>query len=473
MSEINSKIAQNSIIQITGKLVSLVLGLVAVMIMTRYLGQEKFGYYYTVIAFLQFFGILVDFGLTLTTVQMISDSKWELSKVMNSIMSFRVLTALFFLGLAPITIWFFPYNEFIKWGVLIVVWSFFCITVIQSLTGIFQQKFKMLEITIAEVVGRILLVVGVALTAWLHKDIYWIFWAISLSAILNLLIVFLYSRKYIVWRLEFDTSIWREMIKKTWPIALAISFNLIYLKMDSIILSLVRPQAEVGLYGATYRVLDILTMLPAVLLGIALPVLSKYFIDKEFDKLKNLLQKIFDALIIFAVPIVVGTQIIGRPVMEFFAGQEFVLSGDILRVLILAAGAIFVTTVSGYAVVAVQKQKPMTWGYLVAALTTLGGYLYFIPRFGSWGAAWMTVYSEILIMIWSTILVYRAIKFLPRLNIFWRSLVPALVMTLVLYIFKDLHALWLILIAILVYFPLLYLFRGVDPHRLVSLLRGR
>jgi len=473
MSEIHAKIAQNSIIQLSGKLVSLVLGLVSVMIMTRYLGQEKFGYYYTVIAFLQFFGILVDFGLTLTTVQMISDSKWDLSKVMNSIMSFRVITATVFLGLSPIVVWFFPYNNFIKWGVLIVVFSFFCSTVIQALTGVFQQKFKMLQITVAEVVGRILLVGGVALTAFFHKDIYWIFGTISLSSILNLVLVFFFSRKYIHWKLEFDTKIWRELIHKSWPIALAISFNLIYLKMDSIILSLVRSQSEVGLYGATYRVLDILTMLPAVLLGIALPVLSKYFIDKEFTKLKDLLQKIFDALIIFAVPIIIGTQIIGRPVMEFFAGKDFSASGDILRVLILAAGAIFVTTVSGYAVVAVQKQRPMTWGYLVAAVTTLAGYLYFIPKFGYWGAAWMTVYSEILIMVWSTVLVYKTIKFVPSMNIFWRSIIPALIMSLTIYAFRDLHVLWMIFLAIIIYFPLLYLFRGIDPSHLRSLLRGR
>jgi len=472
MSEINSKIAQNSIIQLTGKLVSLVLGLVAVMIMTRYLGQEKFGYYYTVVAFLQFFGILVDFGLTLTTVQMISDSRWSLTRVMNSIMSFRIITATIFLGIAPILVWFFPYNNFIKWGVLITVFSFFCITVIQALTGVFQQKFKMLQITIAEVVGRIVLVAGVALTAYLGKNIYWIFWVISIAAVLNLLIVFFFSRKYIQWKLECDLEIWKELIIKSWPIALAISFNLIYLKMDSIILSLSRTQAEVGVYGATYRVLDILTMLPAVLLGIALPVLSKYFIDKELDKFKSLLQKIFDALIIFAVPIVVGTQVAGRPIMEFFAGKDFTTSGDILRILILAAGAIFVTTVSGYAVVAVQKQKPMTWGYLTAAVLTLAGYLYFIPRFGYWGAAWMTVFSEVLIMIWSTVLVYKTIKFIPSMNIFWRSLVPAVVMTIALYFFRDLHALLLILIAIVVYFPLLYLFRGVDPKQIRALLRG-
>ena len=143
MSEINSKIAQNSIIQITGKLVSLVLGVVAVMIMTRYLGQEKFGYYYTVIAFLQFFGILVDFGLTLTTVQMISDSRWPLSKVMNSIMSFRVLTAAIFGHCSNIDLGI-SYNNFIKW-VFLQVLSFLHHGY-SKLTGVFQQKFKMLKL---------------------------------------------------------------------------------------------------------------------------------------------------------------------------------------------------------------------------------------------------------------------------------------------------------------------------------------
>lgn len=468
---LNRKIAHNSIIHLTGKIVSLILGLVAVMIMTRYLGQEQFGYYYTVIAFLQFFGILVDFGLTLTTVQMISDTKRDISKVMNSLMSFRFITALGFLALAPIIVWLFPYNIYIKLGVLITVGSFFCITLIQTLTGVFQQKFKMLEVTIAEVVGRVVLVGGVALTAYLEKDIYWIFWAISIGSIINLLIVFFQSRKYITWRLEFDLTIWKEVWKRSWPIALSISFNLIYLKMDSIILSLTRSQAEVGLYGATYRVVDILTMLPAVFMGIALPVLTNYFVENKKEDLFDLLQKAFDALIVFAVPIVLGTMVIARPVMEFVAGSEFAVSGDILKVMILASGAIFVTTLSGYAVVAINKQKKMMWGYLTAAILTMVGYLYFIPKYGYWGAAWMTVFSEVLIMFWTTILVYKAIRFFPSLMTFAKSILPAVIMTIILYFIREQHALILIMVAIAVYFPLLYLFGGIKKETVRDLIR--
>ena len=66
------RVAHNTIIQTIGKAISTMLGILVVALMTRYLGQRGFGQYSTIIAFLQIFGILVDFGLTLITVQMIS-----------------------------------------------------------------------------------------------------------------------------------------------------------------------------------------------------------------------------------------------------------------------------------------------------------------------------------------------------------------------------------------------------------------
>lgn len=466
-----NQIARNSIINITGKIASLILGLVAVAIMTRYLGQDGFGYYTTVIAFLQFFGIMADFGLTLTTVQMISKPNTDLSRTMNSIVSFRVITAAACLLLAPIVCWFFPYNIFIKLGVSITAASFFCITVINVLTGVFQQKLKMLRVTIAEVVGRIVLVGLVGITVWLHKDIYWIFGAISAGSIVNLLIVWISSGEFVKWKWEIDWSIWKELCIRSWPIALSISFNLIYLKMDTIILSLTRTQAEVGLYGASYRVVDILTMLPAVFMGIVLPQLTIYFQENQKEELVGLLQKSFDALMIFAVPIIVGTMIIGRQVMSFVAGKEFILSGDILKVLILASGAIFLTTLFGYGVIAVEKQRKIMWAYLVTAVITLAGYLIFIPQYGYWAAGWWTVFSETVVAVWSAVLLYKTIKFFPSLRIIVKSLAAALVMAAVLYATRNQQVLIALFAGIIVYFVFLYLFGGIKRESLVELLK--
>ena len=468
---LNQSIAKNSLVQLVGKLASLVLGLISVAVMTRYLGLENFGYYTTAIAFLQFFGIIVDFGLSLTTVQMISKPGADVSKTMNAIMTLRVISALIFLTLAPIVILFFPYDPLIKLGVLITVESFFAATLIQTMSGVFQKNLKMTEVTIAEVAGRLVLVGGIVAAALLHGSILWVFAFISIASTVNLAVLWKFSRKYVDWRWQTDKAVWKEVWRRTWPIAISITFNLIYLKTDTIILSLVRSQSEVGLYGATYRVIDILTMLPAVYMGIILPLASNYFQANNFIELKKILQRAFDALMIFAVPIVVGTYLIARPLMVFIAGSAFAPSGDILKVLIWASAAIFGTSLWGYALIAVEKQRTMTWAYGTAAFLTFAGYLYFIPKFGYWGAAWMTVFSEVLIMIWSAIVLHRAIKFFPSLKIFLKAIPAALIMAAALYFLPQWHVFFQLLISGMIYFPLLYLFGGFEKETVMAIVR--
>jgi len=469
----SQSIAKNALIQLIGKLASLVLGLVSIAVMTRYLGVEQFGYYTTVIAFLQFFGILADFGISLTTIQMISTPGANVSKTFNSIMSLRIITATAFLLLAPLVIFFFPYADAIKLGVFITLFSFLSATLIQTMTGVFQKNLKMAEVTIAEIAGRVVLVGGIVFAAVFHWSIFAIFAFISIASIVNLLILFLYSKKYIDWKWEIDFSVWQEVWRRTWPIAISITFNLIYLKTDTIILSLVRSQSEVGLYGATYRVVDILTMLPAVYMGIILPLASNYFQDKKFPELKKIIQQAFDALMIFCVPILIGTYIIAKPLMIFVAGNAFAESGEILKVLILASAAIFGTSLFGYSLIAIEKQKTMTWAYGTAAVLTFAGYFLLIPKFGYWGAAWMTVFSEVFIMIWSAIVLYRAIKFFPSLKIFAKTIPAAALMSAIIYFLPNWHVVFHLLLAGIIYFPVLYLFGGFEKETVMAIVRRR
>jgi len=456
-----------------GKIASLFLSLIAIGLMTRYLGQEKFGYYITVTSFLQIFATLVDFGISLTIVRMISAVGVNESKTMSAIMTLRVISTTVFLALAVALICFFPYNIYIKLGALIMVFAFFATNMIQALAGVFQKQLKMIEVTIAELVGRIVWIVSVALVIWLDKGIYWMFGTLSICMLVNLLIQFLFSRKYIVWQWSVDFAIWKEVLKKTWPIALSISFNLIYLRMDTIILSLTRTQAEVGLYGATYRILDILTLLPAIFMGIVLPVAVRYFSENNKTELRALLQKSFDALMLFAVPIMIGTFLVSRKLMVLVAGQDFALAGGILNLLVVAVIPIFCMTLFGYAVVAIDRQKSIMWGFLIDAILTMAGYLIFVPLYGYWGAAGMTVFSEFFIMVWGAVVVYKHIHFFPSFKLFVSVLPATFFMAVALWFARDAHVLILLLMAGVVYLTLVYLMGGIKKETVRELWRLR
>ena len=85
------KVAQNSIIQILGKIFSMIFGVVGIAIMTRYLGVEGFGKYTTIITFMQIFTVFLDLGLSNVTLKMIShENDKDTENVISKIFTLRL-----------------------------------------------------------------------------------------------------------------------------------------------------------------------------------------------------------------------------------------------------------------------------------------------------------------------------------------------------------------------------------------------
>lgn len=455
------RIAHNYIIQIIGKVIATGLGLFAIGIMARYLGQNGFGEYTVIITFVSFLAILADLGLTLVTVQMISQPNVDEEKIMSNLLGLRLVSAVLFLGIAPLIIFIFPYTQIVKLGTLIVSISFFFVALNQVLIGLFQKKLSMDKVSIAEVVNRIVLLVGVILVAHYNLGLLNILKIMVASTLVNFLMLYYYARQFVLIKLKFDFKVWWKIMHKSWPLAITVGFNLIYLKTDTIILSLIKTPGDVGLYGAAYKIIEVLVTLPFIFAGIALPTLTFYWAKKNYEKFNNALQKSFDAMVILCLPMMIGIQFIAKPIMQLVGGKEFIESGPILQILIIACGVIFLQIMSAHAIIAINKQKQIIWAYVFTAITAFIGYLIFIPKYSYFGAAWVTVYSEIFIGAASIFLVWQHAKFFPKMNIFIKSLLASCVMGVVLFFIKDINLIFVIFVASLVYFIILYTLGGL------------
>jgi len=472
------KIAWNTIIQVAGKAISTLIGIIVVAMMARYLGKEGYGGYTTIIAFLQVFGILVDFGLTLMTVQMISerpdDRKYN-DRILSNIFTLRLISAIIFLGLAPIIAFFFPYPGIVKWGIALTTLSFLFISLNQLIVGVFQKNLRMDRVATAEIIGRLALLGGVGLFIYLEKSLLWIMLAVVLGSFINFIANWIFARRYASIKLSFDWPMWRQAISRSWPIGISIAFNLIYFKADTVILSVFRSQAEVGLYGAPYRVLEILISFPFMFIGVLMPFFVRYWSEKNTTEFKMLIQRSFDFLAIVAWPLVVGTLLLATPIMALVAGSEFDASGPVLQILILATAVIFLGTLFSHIIVALNKQRKMIWGYVVTAVISLILYLVFIPRFGMHAAAWITVISEAMIALLTYTIVYLTIKWRPKFKISNRALLSAILMGVLVYIamLYIQNVIALILIGVVAYPLILYLFRGFEKQTIIELIKLR
>lgn len=472
--KLSTKVAYNTIIQVISKIISTILGLVAVAVMTRYLGQFGFGQYTTIMTFLSLFAIAADLGLTLVTVQMISRPNVDEEKTVGNLFALRLVSAVIFLALAPLIVFFFPYDWSIKIGVMITTLSFFFVALNQILVGLFQKKLRMDKVAIAEVASRLVLVVGVVLVAYYRWSLAGMMVVTVLASLVSFIFHYIFSLQFVRLRLYFDRVVWLTIIKRSWPIAITIIFNLIYLKAGVLILSLIKSQEEVGIFGAAYKVIDVLVTIPFMFAGITLPILTNIWASGDKIKFTKILQKSFDAMVILAIPMVIGAQLLATGLMTMVAGKDFSISGPVLQILILASGIIFVGCIFSHAVIAIDRQKQIISAYIFVSLTALVGYLIFIPKFSYFGAAWVTVYSEFAIAIASYWLVRKNSDFRPKIQIFGRAVIASLLMAIVVYLFllffPSLNIILVAALAVVIYFTALYLFKGVTKHDMMELL---
>lgn len=469
-------LAQNTGIQVAGKIVSTVLGIFVVALMTRHLGQEGFGMYSTANAFLQFFAIVLDFGLNVMIVQMLGeragDKAYE-DRVVSATFTLRTITALIILTAAPVIGIFLPYPAELKIALFAIWASFFTTALNQIVIGVQQRHFKMHVVAASEVAGRAVLLGGVAVAIAFGWGLVPIVLFVSLGSTVAFLANIVVARRYADFRWNVDPEFWKQLLTRSWPIGVSILFNLLYFKADTLILSFMRTQAEVGIYGAAYRVLEILVTIPFMYAGVLLPVIAHAWAKKKKSRFGELLGNSYNAMAMLAAPLVAGTLVLATRGMVLVSGQEFAASGNVLRILVLAVGAIFFGTVSSYGIVALDAQRKMLPVYVGVAILTLTGYILFIPAYGMWAAAWLTVFSEVLVAIGSTALLIKLSGARWKPGGALKAVFASAVMAFAMWPLREMPLIIPIAIAAAVYVAMLMATGAVSKSMLKDMLRVR
>lgn len=392
---IGKKVAWNTLIQFAGKLVNVSLAIITLGLLMRYLGTEQFGWYTTVISFLQIFGIIADFGLVIVTAQMLTEFSHN-PRMYGNILGFRIITAFAIIGLAPIAVWFFPYPLIIKQGVVLSAAAFISIALQQVATGVFQRHLAMHINVLGEFVNRVVLLLGILLVTTGNLGFSAALVVIVLASITQLIIYFIGAKKFVPLTLYFDVPEWKLITHRVAPITLGILFNVIYLRGDILALTLLRPQTEVGLYGAAYRVLDIITQVPIMYMGVVLPLITAACIARDTSRIQHILNRSAHFFLLIATPIIVGGIMLATPIMKLVGGAAFENAGAVATVLFLALAGGFAGALYGHTIVAINKQRETLWIYALVAVVGVIGYIVAIPHFGMWGAAWVSVGTETL-----------------------------------------------------------------------------
>ena len=109
--------------------------------------------------------------------------------------------------------------------------------------------------------------------------------------------------------------------------------------------------------------------------------------------------------------------------------------------------------------------------YCVNAIVSLAAYIIFIPRYSYWAAAWITVFSEFFILCFAFWILYLNTKFIPRLKVFFKSLLASAVMAMAIFLTTDMHVIFSLAIGVAVYGIILYGVKGVTKETIAEIIK--
>lgn len=464
-----SQVARNTIIQFAGKIIGLIFALVTLGIILRYLGQEGFGQYTTIITYVSIFSIIADLGLYLIVTREISKDDANENKILSNAFTIKLLCSIIILIVAYFASFLFPYSNIIKTGIIIASFSFLFILLNQILIGLFQKHFAMHWVALGEILSRFIWLVGAYMVIRYDMGLYYLLVALTIGNFFNFLIVFLASRKFVQIKFAYDKELWKKIFKMAAPLAFSVVFNLVYFKIATIFLSILKTQKDVGIYGAPFKILESLIAFAAIFAGLLLPLLSKFY-KENTDKFREIFKKGTNVLIIFVIPMCVGTIFFAREIMELAGGEEFADSNNVLKILIFAVGAIFFSHLFGNTAIACNQQKKIMWVYMVTAILSVILNVLLIPKLSYYGASIAVTVSEVFVATVIFILIYLKSKVTLNYKIFFKSLASVASMLLVLLVLPKWHFTINVFLGSATYFLILYLLRGFSKEMVLDII---
>lgn len=443
--------------------------MVVVGILTRYLGPAGFGQYSAVFAYLYVFTALADLGLYTILVREISRSGADEASVAGKIFTLRFFAIIILVLAANFFALFLPYPLEVKLGIFIAsAFSIFS-SLAQVLTGIFQKHLRLYLVSLSDVIARLIQVGALLILIRFETGLLWFIGVVVVSEVVHFLLIHFFARATTRVKLSVDRGYWLETLKTAFPIAVSLVFVLVYFKLDTVLLSIMKPAYDVGVYSVAYKVLEAVIFLPAIYIGLVMPILSRHAFSNRIEFVKTF-RKAFDVISIFALWFSAYLFLMSDWVIKIIGGSGFAESGPVLKILSLAIFLIFFGNLGGNAIIALNLQKKAMWIYFAGAVVNLGSNLVLIPRYTYFATASTTVLTEALITVWMFWLIKKSVGVPPNFKIPAKA-VLAMAITVILTVpfrtnFVLASAFWL------AYFPILFALGGftkADIREIVSL----
>ena len=246
-----------------------------------------------------------------------------------------------------------------------------------------------------------ILFIGVSLLFLLQSDnSFYILLSFALSMVISWIIIqwiFFRERKKYTDDDPGKKILFNEYFKDVMSLALVEVFSIIYFRVTQIILEAFCGFSEVGVYGASYKLVEAFTNVPSILMIVFFPGFAKLALgsiidfNRQFKKILLLMLSIGFAACLFC-------WFLGEPVYSLL-GKDYSRSYLILRYMTIALFFIYPNYLLTQVLVALDMNIKLAIIILIALVLNVIISLLLVPEYGAAGSAISVGICEIVIFI--------------------------------------------------------------------------
>lgn len=406
------KVIFNTGAQVAGKAITASITLLITVIIGKNLGPAGYGEFTKIFVFVGYFYILADFGLNSIYIKIAKEN--EITHL-KPLLGLRLIISISLALIAVVASRFFPFDPttstgfspLVKTGIAIAALTIITQALFTTTNAFFQKILRYDLSTISASLGYIAILTTAVVVTSFSKSLLgytsaYVIGGIILATAAYLQVV---NRTKKFFTPTFNIQEFSTFLKPAWPIGIALLFNLIYFRIDVLILSNFRSSTEVGLYGLAYQFFEAALAIPIFFSNAIYPPLANFYkVNKQrFQKeVKNWLFILSGVSILLTITMFSVSHLIPS-----IFGRNFGGSVPALQILSIGFPFFFISALLWHLIIIYDRQRYLTLIYGAGALFNLVANLIFIPRNGYIAASIITVVSEVFIVALLAAVVWR------------------------------------------------------------------
>jgi O-antigen/teichoic acid export membrane protein len=394
VKSMKSRVTTSTFAQVVSHVIVAGIGVLILKIVTGSLGLSSYGNYVTILAFVSTFSLLTDLGLNAIAGREIAKYPEKASEIISYNMGLRIALCVL---IVPVTFWlgylFYPNaTPELRFGILLFASYLFFDSIRTVSLAYFTAKVRNDISAAVNALQHLLYLFLVIVVALSSSGLFGFLVGYILASVCSAFVAVLLVRKsnINIWP-RVNITKWRLFFSMSLSLGIIQVINMAYLKMDSILLSILEGPASVGLYGVAYTLIVAFLAFPNFLMTALIPSMA----TASRKKVQMIVQKAFQYIAIFACALAAIGYIIREEIVVAVSSTNFADASTPFAILALASAFSYLSSVFGFASVSINKHHKIIFISIGVFFLNLILNLILIPHFSIQGAAWATAISEL------------------------------------------------------------------------------